>query len=234
LDRLASDLPQLLRDKLVFSYRDGTQFVQWAYAAHGTRGVDALFADPPTSTQQILHPEKYYTQRENPLRIVPWGLVRQMKEPAVVDQTLGEYLIRQLVATNSSANEAAKLTSGWTGDQLSAYRDGENLITCWISTWENKTRAQSFALAFQRLFERRHRLRFTQGQNGSMNADLGAGRSTVIQFKGQVVVFLDGVPSARELQLRESIWEDLEISAEPAAMPFDYGRLGLQLASRSR
>ena len=54
LNRLASDLPPLLRDKLIFPYRDGTQFVQWAHAVHGTRGVDALFADPPMSTAQIL------------------------------------------------------------------------------------------------------------------------------------------------------------------------------------
>ena len=67
LEKMGSHLPQLLQQKLVFPYREGSQFVQWAHAAKGWTGVNALFADPPFSTSQILHPEKYYVKRENPL-----------------------------------------------------------------------------------------------------------------------------------------------------------------------
>ena len=66
LDKMGSQLPQLLQQKLLFPYREGSQFVQWAHAAKGWTGVNALFADPPLSTSQILHPAKYYVKRENP------------------------------------------------------------------------------------------------------------------------------------------------------------------------
>jgi hypothetical protein len=63
IERAGSSLPVMLREKLVFPYRDGTQFVQWAYAAKGWDGVNALFGDPPVSSAQILHPEQYYLRR---------------------------------------------------------------------------------------------------------------------------------------------------------------------------
>jgi hypothetical protein len=80
LDKRASHLPDLLRYKLVFPYRQGSRFVQWAYAARAWPGVNALFAAPPLSTSQILYPEKYYIKQEYPLNISSAGLARQMKE----------------------------------------------------------------------------------------------------------------------------------------------------------
>ena len=121
LGKMGSHLPQLLQQKLAFPYREGSQFTQWAHAAKGWAGVNAVFADPPFSTSQILHPEKYYVKREDPLAIRASGLARQMKESAVVDQTLGEYLVQLLLTSNLSRQEASQIAAAWTGDQLSAY-----------------------------------------------------------------------------------------------------------------
>ena len=48
-----------------------------------------------------------------------------MKESAVVDQTLGEYLVQLLLTLNLSRQEASQIAAAWTGDQLSAYLEGE-------------------------------------------------------------------------------------------------------------
>ncbi|HLN85350.1 MAG TPA: hypothetical protein VK200_02790, partial [Candidatus Limnocylindrales bacterium] len=74
LERSAAGLPDFLRNKITFPYRDGSQFVFWALKAKGWLGVDALYADPPLSTAAVLHPEKYFVQRERPLRFTPAAL----------------------------------------------------------------------------------------------------------------------------------------------------------------
>ena len=144
LEKMGSHLPELLRQKLVFPYREGSQFVRWAHAAKGWTGVNGLFADPPLSTAQILHPEKYYLKRQNPQRISFPGLAQQMKERAVVDQTLGEYLVQLLLLSRLSRQEASQIAASWTGDQLSAYQDGEHTLTVWITAWQSDQDAQSF------------------------------------------------------------------------------------------
>jgi len=236
LDALASGLPPLLRAKLVFPYREGSQFVQWAYAARGLDGINGLFANPPLSTAQVMHPEKFYLRRENPLRIVAWGLMQQMKTAAIIEQTLGEYLTQVILASTHSRIEAARIASAWAGDELSAYADGENLIASWISAWDNETSAQEFSRAFETVLARQRGLRFERPdrQKNNLKADLGNGRSTLLQVRGSVVLFLDGVASTRAPELAERIWQDLETGAEPTILPLDSAQSRRQFASRRR
>ena len=223
IESAGSSLPVMLREKLVFPYRDGTQFVQWAYAAKGWDGVNALFADPPLSSAQILHPEQYYLRRRAPVQIVPFGLFRQMKKNAVIEQTLGEFLIQVLLASSHSRKDAALIASSWTGDYLSAYPDGENLIIAWLSAWNDEAGAQKFYRAFQTVLEHRHRLRFEASahQQDGLQADLRTGRSVILQVRASVVLLLDGMTAARALETSDAIWKDLEISTEPPPIPFE-------------
>jgi hypothetical protein len=223
LDKRASHLPDLLRHKLVFPYRQGSRFVQWAYAAKAWQGVNVLFADPPLSTSQILHPEKYYVKRENPLYISSAGLARQMKESAVVDQTLGAYLIQFLLSSNLSSQAAGQISAAWTGDQLSAYSEGENVLTAWISAWRNDDDARLFYRTYQTALERRHRLRFAAppGLNDTLQAATMGNGSMLLQRKGQFVLLLDGPSPARSRQLADDIWQSLDAESESIVIPFD-------------
>lgn len=223
LERAGSSLPVMLREQLVFPYRDGTQFVQWAYAAKGWSGVNALFADPPVSSAQILHPERYYLRRSPPVQIIPFGLFRQTQQSALTEQTLGEFLIQVLLASSHSRQDAALIASNWNGDYLSAYPDGENLIIAWLSAWNGEGDAQRFYRAFQTVLERRHHLRFeaaARPQDG-LKADLPTGRSMILQVRGSVVLLLDGMTATRALETSESIWKELEIRPESPSFPFE-------------
>jgi hypothetical protein len=62
LEKTAARLPDYLRHRLLFPYREGSQFALWALKAKGWQGVDTLYANPPLSTAQILHPGKYFAQ----------------------------------------------------------------------------------------------------------------------------------------------------------------------------
>jgi hypothetical protein len=236
VEELASDLPEFLRRKLVFPYREGSQFVLWALASRGWQGVNALYADPPLSTSQILHPEKYYVAPENPLRIFPWGLARQMKDSALLEQTLGEYLIGLLLSHAGSSGEATERAAAWQGDLLSAYQEADGLATAWISAWKSDQDALGFFHSYAAVLEKLNRNRFTAslGKTSSWQAELSDGRSMVLQVKGPMVLLLDGMPLARTLEVAEKTWKDLETDRESIAIPFELAKRARQLASRRR
>jgi hypothetical protein len=236
LEKMSADLPDLLRQKLIFPYREGSQFVQWAHAAKGWEGVNALYADPPLSSSQVIHPEKYYTKRENPVRIIPWGLTRQMKETAVVDQTLGEHLIQVLLTSSVPRQQAAEIAAGFAGDQLSAYPHGEDLVTAWITGWKNEKEAQVFYRAYRALLERHHRLRFvgSAGQGDRLQAGRSDGPSMLLQTRGTFVLLLDGLAAAQALPLADEIWTNLDAETESIVIPFESAKRAAQLSWTSR
>jgi hypothetical protein len=236
LEKMSAHLPELLRQKLIFPYREGSRFVQWAQAAKGWAGVNALYADPPLSTSQVLHAEKYYVTRENPVRIIPWGLARQMNEPAVVDQTLGEYLIQLLLSASVSRKEATQIAAASTGDQLTGYLHGENLLIAWISAWKSEKDAQAFYRAYQALLEGRHRVRFSRSaaRNDSLQAGPSGGSAMLLQRRGPFVLLLDGLASAEALPLADEIWRNLDAETESIVIPFESAKRAAQLSLISR
>ena len=234
VEKSASNLPALLRWKLAFPYREGYQFVSWAYETKGWDGVNALFTSPPLSTAQILHPEKYYVQNENPVRVFPWGLRRRMKRSARVEQTIGEYLIGRLLSMARSESDAAEIAAGWQGDLLSAYPEGDDLVTAWFSSWKSTKEAREFFRAYASVLERRHRIRWQESGNSDLQTDSSGGRPMVLQIRGPMVLLLDGVPPPRALELARDAWKELETEKGSREIPFDTADRNFQLASRRR
>ncbi|HTD78934.1 MAG TPA: hypothetical protein VK898_14950, partial [Chloroflexota bacterium] len=51
--------PLFMREQLLFPYTDGFNFIRQIYQATGSAGIDDVFRNPPDSTAQILHMDKY-------------------------------------------------------------------------------------------------------------------------------------------------------------------------------
>jgi hypothetical protein len=224
IDKSAARLPDFLRQQLALPYREGSQFALWALKAKGWPGVDALYANPPLSTAEILHPEKYYLKRQAPLQFFPAALLRAMKDSPAVEQSLGEYLIRGLLATANSLKHASDSAAQWRGDQLFAFADGENLVTVWFSAWQSAADAAAFQAAFRAVLERRQRVRFdakaallTSTYRGLTHDN----RGVWLQANGPAVIFISGVPSDRLSAFADTAWQDLEIEADSTALRFD-------------
>src|SRR5207249_1181403 len=116
------DLPELLRASLAFQYDDGTAFVGQALAAGGWAAVDRAHLDPPESTEQVLHPARYYADRDRPIAVRLGGTdgLEAAGFRRILEDTLGELEIRVLVARALPAQPAAGVAAGWGGDRLRA------------------------------------------------------------------------------------------------------------------
>jgi len=237
LEKAAARLPDFLRYKLIFPYRHGSQFVSWALNAKGWQGVNALYAQPPRSTAEFLHPEKYFRGREAPLRFFPAALLRRYKESPAVEQSVGEHLTRGLLASELPAKQASATAAAWRGDQLFAFHDSGNLATAWFSSWKSDTDAAEFQRGYRTVLEKRQRLRFDLAFSRRTNALVGTsrdGRGVWLQANGPVVLLVNGVPAIRLSEFAEEAWRDLEIEADSTAIRFDSVKRVNQLSLKSK
>jgi len=234
MEREAGGLPDFLREKLIFPYREGSQFVSWALTNRGWEGVNGLFAAPPLSSTQILHPEKYYNVKEYPRRIMPLGIMGRFPEGSIVDQTLGEFLIGRLLANQFARDQAARIASGWRGDYLSAYGATPQPTIVWYSSWRDEESAESFLRAFKRLLERRHRISFQPNVETQWQATLPSRYLSLLQRNGSTIAWFDGVTSDWVRQTNAEIWTDVEIEPESGEFPFDSARRSVQLSRKRR
>ena len=153
VDQLASHLPDFLRQQASFPYREGGQFVYWALAAKGWQGVDALYADPPRTTAQVLHPEKYFIERNHLTHFFPAALLRRLRTNSLVEDSIGELSIRTLLEGEHAQKYAADTAAKWRGDQLFSFQNDADLNTFWFSAWSGETAAEEFVRAYQKVIE---------------------------------------------------------------------------------
>ena len=161
LDRMAGvDLEQLaamqpgLRDKpralwmpLIYPYIGGLQFVQRAHGRGGWGAVDALFRDLPASSEQVLHPEKYFAERRDaPVRVRFGALAPAEAWTLLEENTLGELMLRAWLRELGLPTRAAeRATAGWGGDRFRAWAlpDGGTAVAL-ATTWDTDRDADEF------------------------------------------------------------------------------------------
>jgi hypothetical protein len=141
------EIPEQLRATLAFQYNTGSVFAAAAYLRGGWAAIDAAHGDPPASTEQVLHPAKYFDARDRPSRIVLGGTEALAGRgwTTVVEDTLGELDVRVLAGTGGDPVRAGTIAAGWDGDRLRALARGDEIVVVWLTTWDSDADAGEFA-----------------------------------------------------------------------------------------
>jgi hypothetical protein len=144
--------PEVLARELLFPYEEGYGFVLDIAREDGWKAVDAAYANPPTTTEQILHPEKYLAGEgafENP----DWDSIAAFPEGGWTQRwnvPLGEYYLREHLRTLMTDAQASAAAAGWGGDRFIVYEsdDGQRL---WLLTlaWDTPEEATEFVEAYR-------------------------------------------------------------------------------------
>jgi hypothetical protein len=113
-------VPPVLIETITAPYLLGERLVDSLAADGGEAAVDAAFADPPTTSEQVLDPARY-AERE-PAVDVPHPQV----DGEVLDEgLLGQLLVLLVLAEGLSPDDARTAARGWGGDWAVVWRDGE-------------------------------------------------------------------------------------------------------------
>lgn len=187
--------PPYLRQRIVFPYVRGLAFVRALRIRRGTPGVDAAFASPPRSTEQILHPEKFADRRDDPVEIEfnnDWLGTGCEK---IYEDTLGEYGIRQVLCVEFDKARAYAAASGWGGDRYEVVRAGGASALLWHTEWDTEGDAKDFAREIDQYYSSRYRIP-SAWMSELCAGDLarGDGRFVQIRRRGLSVVVVDGAP----------------------------------------
>jgi hypothetical protein len=156
------DFPPALSRELLFPYLDGMDFVQRIWGRGGWAAVDDAWADPPRSSEQIMHPERY--PADVPVAVALPDVARRLGQGwhGGARSTMGELRLSILVAGKDHLDVPlvplggielpnAAAAEGWAGDRIATV-DGPDGAwgVVWQTAWDSPEDAAEFAAAARR------------------------------------------------------------------------------------
>lgn len=148
---LPPGIPQILVDELMFPYQDGMNFVIAISQDGGWERVNEAYSNPPSTTEQILHPDKYITgETGQDVALVDASAALGDGWAADWDTTMGEFYLRKFLDVYLSSSQAASAAAGWGGDRLRIYFQPETDEIAYVlrTAWDNNTEYEEFTERF--------------------------------------------------------------------------------------
>jgi hypothetical protein len=127
-DEPLAEYPPYLRDELRFAYGDGLRLVCARWAAGGWPAVDALYRDPPTTSAQVLWPERY-AAGEGAAEVAPparlSGRWERVRSGAFGAAPLLWLLQSPGVDRAAALPDARARAEAWAGGRVALWADGD-------------------------------------------------------------------------------------------------------------
>jgi hypothetical protein len=148
--------PVYVRESLLFPYDQGAQFVINLWQRGGFGAVNKALGDPPRSSEQIMHPEKYTnTPRDNPQPVTLPPLTSTLGAGWTLQdsKTLGEFDLDVMLRVNQVADDVAgTAAAGWGGSRYALYQNGADGVVIVGTRWDTTRDANEFEAAMRQSF----------------------------------------------------------------------------------
>lgn len=139
----------LTESAAAFPYTDGTAFVSVLYQQGGWAEVARAFANPPRSSEQVLHPARFFAGDEPAQVRLPDLAAALGGWRALAEDTLGELYLRIYLERSLPADLAADVAAGWGGDRYQVLGDGGGRLALALQTaWDSPNEAREFFDAY--------------------------------------------------------------------------------------
>ena len=190
------ELPMYITVPLGLPYVRGMGMVFRVHQAGGWDAVTKLYAEPPASTEQALHPvEKLIKKRDEPVKItLPKELPGLEKYKEVEADVMGEMMwdtYFSLWGVNDKTSAA-----GWGGDSFALLHEGDKHVGVVASVWDTKKDAQEFAAGYVKTLGARFEGKAPKAKGGVTVVERGDGTAVVVRRKGDAVAIVDGADEA--------------------------------------
>jgi hypothetical protein len=144
--------PLYLKATLLFPYTQGMLFQHAVIEKMDKAAFSEVFRNPPVSTQQVLHPAKYFA-RVKPVRPPLAAFAGHRSYKSYTDGELGELdhsvLLKQYAGEAESAALAPELRGGFF--RLLEGKDDRRLVLLYASEWSGPEAARRFFAAYQKV-----------------------------------------------------------------------------------
>jgi hypothetical protein len=152
----STEIPPGMARYYYFPYDECADFAGLLFLVGGWEGLNNAYADMPTSTEQILHFEKYMA-RELPASISLADISAQLGQgwKRQDDSVFGEfdvynYLLTSLEGQSGWSDVAVEAAAGWGGGRIATYthEDGTRVVLHLSLQWDSPADLSEFVDAF--------------------------------------------------------------------------------------
>lgn len=149
-----ADIPAFMIETLIGAYLKGMGFIYYV-VKDGWDDAARLYTNPPQSSEQILHPEKWLAG-DTPVAIDlgDLGAEPALEGWAELDtNVIGEFQWRIIFDEHGMKDRSNAIAAGWDGDRYSVLENDGDLLLLLYTTWDDETEAAEFASAYAELLE---------------------------------------------------------------------------------
>jgi hypothetical protein len=203
--------PKVLRENLQFPYVYGVGFVQSVLKNRTWLALNAIYRELPSSTEQIIHPEKFIS-RERPVKLELADLLPVLgpdwKQP---DQDVnGEFGYQVLLGEFVPKLASRAAAAGWGGDRYALYENRRTgaVTLAQYTTWDTEADAAEFFAAYSD----RTRSRYNAPAPAQLKPDVRVFETgegfVVIEKRASDVLIIEGIQEREQLtKLLERFWQ---------------------------
>jgi hypothetical protein len=202
-----------LKDALIFPYLDGLNFSAAVLKPDGWSALSGIFAKPPVSTQQILHPALYKSGKIPPKVMVPsvendvgadWTKLE--------DNIMGEFGWKEVLKQFLGEERSTPLSSSWNGDRYVVYEQKKTKRLLLITRLDLATEADAahFFAAYSEALGKKHDKRVGEDlQRQSLSFDTADGGVFFRCVRTECATLEGGDRALFEKLSKELHWEAL-------------------------
>lgn len=143
--------PRVLSEVSLFPYEQGKAFASALYQQGGWQAVSDAYANPPASTEQILHPRQYLAS-DQPVSVSLPSLAEALggEWRLIYDRPAGEFLLRLYLENHLDQTEAARAVEGWGGDHCLVYHNDTTggTVALLQTVWDTSNDRREFLNAY--------------------------------------------------------------------------------------
>jgi hypothetical protein len=185
--------PLYLRETLLFPYTKGLLFQNAVYKRMKEEAFAEVFRRPPVSTQQILHPDTYFSHLA-PTQPAPPQLPDAHGFKRIAEGTVGELDHKILLEQYCGNDESAALAPHWRGGDYALLERHlpSRVVLLYASEWDDVSRAARFFHLYRHVLEKKWK--HIEISSESENALTGSGDDGYfcVQLAGATVTSIEG------------------------------------------
>ena len=171
-DTSTEGVPPFVARLQAWPYDQGMRFIGALEARGGLDAVDEAFVDLPTSTEQIIHPERYPNDAPTPVDVPDLSAELGPGWKDLDVMSIGEAWLQIALGLRLDGSEADAAAAGWDGGTYRAWSNGTDTALELSTVWDTARDAEEFAASMTEWIDR------------------GDGPATVLQPEGNAVTVL--------------------------------------------
>lgn len=193
--------PDFVNRRFQLPYLQGARFVAMLHKKGGWKAVNAAYLDPPASTEEILHPDKYLQGRDRPVDVQLPNVKPFLGDSArlIWEDTTGELGFATVLSRERPAAERklapqpSDAANGWDGDRAAVHLFQGNQTLTWKLALDSPKDAQEAWGAYRMMVGRYPGFEVVKETPDLLEAKTGR-VGVWLERRGDRVVILEGYP----------------------------------------